>query len=638
MLLGVGVGAAVVGRRHRRRRPPDAPALFDQDAADARAPMPMPTPPLMPTPAAPPARAEATVLITPTLPPAAAAAERGHRALKAVGIAVALALVGGAAFAVVERPGVPRPSLAEASTVSHPADAPPAALTSGWVKTENAKPGTTDWRLSPGHAKGIEGFADMVSAQRGEAVGLYVSTKASSFHVESYRMGYYGGLGGRLVWRSDDIAGHVQPKPQMEPKTRMIETEWRPTLTVRMTSDFLPGDYLFKLVGAGDEEQYIPLTVRDDTSTAAFVVQNSVTTWQAYNIWGGADLYEGPGRGRGTTFDGRSRVVSFDRPYTLGDGSGDFLGNEFPLVTLVEQLGLDVTYWTDVDLHARPELLLKHKALLSLGHDEYWSKSMRDGAEAARDQGVNLAFFGANAAFRQIRLEESPLGPNRREVNYKVAKEDPLLRTDPKVVTTDWRNPPVSRPENSMVGPLYECNPVKADLVVYDPDAWVFKGTGLGKGDKLPGVVGSEYDRYTPGKTSPKSLQVLGHSPLKCRGKASFSDMTWYTVASGAGVFASGTNLWVPKLGVVAEVAKITENILDALGAGPAGVAHPSTPNTDGLKSSPFGPTGSVTSSTAAHHRTTTTGPSTTTGRSSVTQQWRTTTTLEPRSTPTTTS
>lgn len=98
---------------------------------------------------------------------------------------------------------------------------------------------------------------------------------------------------------------------------------------------------------------------------------------------------------------------------------GEFLGNEYPLVRLVESLGLDVTYWTDIDLHRHPERLLGHRTLVSLGHDEYWSTRMRWGAEAARGHGVNLAFLGANAVYRHIRLEPSPTGPDRQQVNYK---------------------------------------------------------------------------------------------------------------------------------------------------------------------------------------------------------------------------
>ena len=134
----------------------------------------------------------------------------------------------------------------------------------------------------------------------------------------------------------------------------------------------------------------MPLCVRDDSPPPAIVIQHSVTTWQAYNRWGGYSLYYGNTDGGltfthnpgGGSYANRARVVSFDRPYDhdWASGAADFVGNELPVLYQAEQLGLDVTYWTDVDLHARPHLLTNHRALLSLGHDEYWSASMRDGA------------------------------------------------------------------------------------------------------------------------------------------------------------------------------------------------------------------------------------------------------------------
>jgi hypothetical protein len=231
---------------------------------------------------------------------------------------------------------------------------------------------------------------------------------------------------------------------------------------------------------------------------------------------------------------------------------------------------------------------MNHRALLSLGHDEYWSRAMRDGAENARDQGVNLAFLGANAVFRQIRFEPSALGANRHQVAYKSATADPLRRSNPAEVTVNWRQPPVSRPESSLIGQQYECNPVRADMVIADGSAWVFSGTGLKTGDKLFGTIGEEYDRYNPNDPGPKNVQLLAHSPVRCHGRASYSDMTYYSAPSGAGVFASGTNWWVTKLvppcpagGCPHDptVIRITRNLLAGFGAGPAGRSHPSVSN-----------------------------------------------------------
>ena len=106
--------------------------------------------------------------------------------------------------------------------------------------------------------------------------------------------------------------------------------------------------YLIRLTSSDGGATFVPITIRDDGSQAPLLVQSSVTTWQAYNGWGGANHYTGAG-GESST---RARVISFDRPYG-GNGSGEFFGREFEFVYFVERLGLDVTYWTDIDLHER---------------------------------------------------------------------------------------------------------------------------------------------------------------------------------------------------------------------------------------------------------------------------------------------
>jgi len=137
-----------------------------------------------------------------------------------------------------------------------------------------------------------------------------------------------------------------------------------------------------------------------------------------------------------------------------------------------------------------------------------------------------------------------------------------------------------------MIGQQYECNPVKADMVITDPGAWVFEGAGVTAGQRLVDTVGPEFDRYMAGPMAPRNVQILAHSPVNCHGKASFSDMTYYTAPSGAGVFASGSIWWITKstppgprspFNPIANA--VTENILRAFGAGPAGASHPSVPN-----------------------------------------------------------
>lgn len=503
-------------------------------------------------------------------------------------VLVAVAALAGAGVAVllVPRSAGRRRAAGPATTTT----TVPATTTLPSVATENTRAGTLGWTVQHPSAHGeIEGYAGAVSARQGDTVTLYVSSTAPTWMATAYRMGWYGGALARQVWRSAPQTGTAQPPATTDPVTHMVSTRWAPSLRVQIGPDWTPGDYLFKLAASTGWDSYVPLTVRDDSARSAILVVNSVTTWQAYNLWGAYSLYSGPRGGRAT-------VVSFDRPYRLGNGSGDFLGNEERLVKLVEKERLDVSYTTDVDIDEHPDLLLRHKVLVSLGHDEYYSLAMRNAVTAARDHGVNLVYLGANAIYRHIRFEPSPLGTDRQEINYRIAGLDPLDHVDPADVTVQWREPPNDNPESTVLGEMYQCNRVSADLVVTDAAAWVYAGTGVTAGQHLAGLVGSEYDHYSPAQRHPpgSAVELLAQSPVVCRGVASTADFTYYVAPSGSGVIDVGTNLWVPSIlsetdpAVGAVVAQITVTMLRAASAGPLGTAHPA------VASAVTGPQGSA--------------------------------------------
>jgi len=473
--------------------------------------------------------------------------------------------------------------------------------TSPAIIAENARTGDAWWVTTPQSAGDIEGYTDKVSAQVGETVTLRVSTKAPTFHVEAYRMGYYQGIGARRVWSSAEVPGARQAAPVLLAPTNTVECGWTPSMRVAIDRTWPPGAYLWKLVGATGEQGLIPFCVRDDSSDAAILVMHGVTSWQAYNRWGGYSLYYGNKGGAlsftqasgGGSYADRARIVSYDRPYShdWASGAADFVGNELPLVFQAEQLGLDVSYWTDVDLHERPEVLPNHRALLSLGHDEYWSLAMRTNAQSALQHGLNIAFLGANACYRQIRLEPSPLGPDRHVVCYKSAAEDPLTGKDNAQVTVNWDQPPVSNPESTLTGAMYQDIDADADMVITDPTSWVLAGTGLVAGQHLPRAVRGEFDRYVPGPSSPADADIIAHSPIPNR-HGNFSDVTWFTVVGGGGVFDSGNASWVgqlanaplipsnvlqaPLAGVTEHLERIMLNVYSVLGRAPASITNPS--------------------------------------------------------------
>ncbi len=467
-----------------------------------------------------------------------------------------------------------------------------------WVVAENARSGTLDWVINPkAHAKRapIEGYADRVSVARGEEFSIFVNTRASTFRADVYRMGFYAGLGARLITTTGDLPGHVQPDPVFTPGINRIECHWTRSHRFVVTDSWPPGNYLVRLSASSGRAHFIPMTVRDDASTAAIVVQNSVTTWQAYNRWGGYSLYGGVPIGGLSEYESRSRVVSFDRPYANPDanGSGDWLGNEFPFLYLAERHGLDLAYLTSVDIDARPELLAKHRVLVSLGHDEYWSWQMRNGVQAALLKGLNVAFLGANACYRQIRFATSSNGPRREVICYKDYLADPVFARTPWLATgVSWATTPDQTPESQFVGAMYQDFGASGDLEIYDPEAFVFASMNFKRGSKVRGVIGSEFDAFEP-RICPDNVQILAHS--KTRGVSGYADMTYYTTPRGGGVFDSGTADFVTAMwngtdqlssrlsfGVVPAspaIGSMTLNLLRVFTGGPAAQSTPSKSN-----------------------------------------------------------
>src|SRR5438067_11531654 len=90
------------------------------------------------------------------------------------------------------------------------------------IRIENEKRGTKDWmlkntRIDPKtkyRCPGIEGYCSRTSIRAGERLKVMVSTNpASPFVIDVYRLGYYGGDGGRHMQHLGPFAGKVQPDP-----------------------------------------------------------------------------------------------------------------------------------------------------------------------------------------------------------------------------------------------------------------------------------------------------------------------------------------------------------------------------------------------------------------------------------------
>jgi hypothetical protein len=174
------------------------------------------------------------------------------------------------------------------------------------------------------------------------------------------------------------------------------------------------------------------------------------------------------------------------------------------------------------------------------GHDEYWSKRMRDAFDAARAAGTNLAFMNSNAAYWQIRYEDG----GRTIVGYKEAAPDP--EPNPALRTVRFRHLVPPRPECALMGVMFfrirehQTGPV--DYTVTDAastDPW-FAGTGFEPGDKVLDVVGNEWDSLPEPPVAPECTKPGLKALFHYEGEPSNADAVRYTAPSGARVFAGG--------------------------------------------------------------------------------------------------
>jgi hypothetical protein len=508
------------------------------------------------------------------------------------------------------------------------------------VACENSQPGAppSQWDVSGAGSSTIQGFATDISVNVGQTVHFKIKTPARSYRLDIYRLGYYQGLGARL------IAGNLTPTatlPQTQPACLTNGTtglfdcgNWAESASWAVPSSAVSGIYLAKLTRTDGTTgtSHIVFVVRNDASHSDLLFQTSDSTWQAYNNYGGNSLYVGSPAGR-------AYKVSYNRPFnTRSNSTEDFVFNsEYPMVRFLEANGYDVSYFTDVDSDRNGALIKQHKTFLSVGHDEYWSGGQRANVTAARDAGVNLAFFSGNESFWKTRWEASTDAShtaNRTLVSYKETHANAVIDpADPPTWTGTWRDPRFSppadggRPENALTGTIFMVNGERADAIrvpAADGKLRFWRNTAEaslapGAVAQLPtGTLGYEWDEdldngFRPPGTIDMSTTTLDVSPdlLTDYGSTYGSGtathhLTLYRAASGALVFGAGTVQWPwgldathDRSGPAADnnMRQATVNLLADMGAQPATLLTGLTVATASTDSAP--PTSSITAPAA---------------------------------------
>jgi hypothetical protein len=523
---------------------------------------------------------------------------RRKRALQGVGLGAVVALL-----LVVSAGGKPQLKLQLPTVPRHTRDFDWTEAFAGApasVADENRKRGTGAWMLRGGRARGhITGYVASQSIRPGEMQRVYVYAPRSRWlRIDVYRMGWYGGRGGRLVLASHRLTPVRQPGCPRHAQTGLVECRWHPSLSFPVPTGLASGAYVVKMTsdtGAASEAMFVVESARP----RPLLVQLSTATYEAYNSWGGDSLYPG-GRPVGVTGTTQGVEVSLDRPYKTVTGAGQLFARDIAMIRFLEREGYDASYTTNPSVDANPGQTLGHKMLLDVGHSEYWSQRSADAFRRARDSGTNLAFLASNTMAWRVRYAAATHGsseagqPAHRIVAYKEHAASDPDQTLPSglfpmggapITGTGWQLCVTPR----YLGgghPTYHYYPWKPTPTL-QPD-WLFRGTGLTAASEVKGIVGYEPDRTTP--ASPSGVQIVGTGTTLCEhhGPAQgVGQSTLYRAPSGAMVFSSGTLGWELGLSPVPaespdaprrpdpRLVRLTENLFDhMIGAG----ARPGSP------------------------------------------------------------
>jgi hypothetical protein len=436
------------------------------------------------------------------------------------------------------------------------------------IAAENRAPGTTAWRL-PGPATllggagrgAVEGYVAEQAVAPGETERVYVNAPgARAVTLAVYRMGWYGGRGGRLVLRSRPLAAMRQPSCQHRSYTGLTECRWRATLSFAIPQALASGVYIVKLQASNGAQRDCLFVVRSKRPRP-LLVEIPTATYEAYNAWGGDSLYPGGSKRVGATGTSQGVEVSYDRPYGSQTGAGQFFVGEVAMVRFLEHYGYPVSYTTIDSIDREPGQVRGARALIDVGHSEYWSQGAANTFVRARDAGTNLIFISSDTMAWRVRFAAAGAGSSQagesghRIVAYKeYAARDPQRKQPSGPFPLGGANlvgsaydgcitPRVARPGP----PVYRYYPW-APAAGMKP-AWLFAHSGVRPSTRIAGIVGYELDQRVP--AAPPNTTLVGFGAGACGAasepspvRGTVSETTLYTAHSGAFVFASGTLGW----------------------------------------------------------------------------------------------
>lgn len=493
------------------------------------------------------------------------------------------------------------------------------------IAEENALVGTALPSISGAGSASNQGFAREFSIQAGETQQF--SCHGSATVIDIYRLGWYGGVGARLVQAGIVNNPISQPGPATIANTNGATdcTDWDVTAEWEIPADATSGFYVAVYRNSADTARaYIPFIVRRDDRPADIMVKASEATWGlAYNYFNtmaspftGKSFYGSTGPMTGG-IDNRALAASYHRPIITRQGIPQtyWLYAEAPLIRYLERNGFELSYSACIDWRDSPAAPTPAECgvYISSGHDEYWSQGMRDRWYALRDAGKHLLFMSGNEVFWRTRYndEHNQGGDGHILYCHKDSMTGPGghsagLALDPVTWTGTWKdtraaNNATRDSEWNITGTDFRMNGVNYRTMAMSAGAAptltpFWRSTTVpGNGINVPEAIGMEGNEMRP-QQPVGSRSVLASTTVNINGLRANDngdvydgngDLAWGVIAqryaSGALVVGFGTVTWAWGLDNSHDLAgsatgnrantamqQATMNLLADLGAMPA--------------------------------------------------------------------
>jgi hypothetical protein len=418
-------------------------------------------------------------------------------------------------------------------------------------------------------------YVNSISVKQGDTLKFYVSTSSDPFSMRITR--FYSN---DVKVRMGDFPGLPGGIKNVPSDAYMNGCRWPETFRLVIPDSWEPGMYRATFptsAGGGGVIFFVKAKVPGTHSNTLLVLNTN--TWQAYNDYGGKNLYP-------SSSPNRSYKVSFQRPSNHGWGAYNFFKHEMLYVDWSYNKNRKLEFATDYDLHADPTLLQKYKVVIFVGHAEYWSLDQRRNIDNYVKSGGKLMILSGNTSWWQVRFEDN----GNTLVCYKSRTADPLNGIADSLVTVNWYAPPVNNPENKVIGVSFRnggfvnhgstlpASQGYGDYAALNTHHWVYSGTGLKDGDEYgyeSRIVGNEVDGatfkwenglpvVTGGDGTPLNYRILGLSPAHNPDPAFVNEHATpgiFHSSSGGVVFNAATLKWVFGLSSDVTVQKITENV-----------------------------------------------------------------------------